>query len=187
MTARFPGAREPLRVVLDSRLRTPPESALFHDVSRAPVLIATAHNDTATRAEIRARLAAHGAEFVDLPTDAHGLSLRALLAELTRRGIQSLLVEGGGRVHGSFIREHFADRLVAFVAPKLLGDANAKPFFHGARATKMADAIHVEASAFELVGGDIMLTGRFAFEGKKGKGKRSTTITTTTTTTKKTR
>ncbi|MBI3070780.1 MAG: bifunctional diaminohydroxyphosphoribosylaminopyrimidine deaminase/5-amino-6-(5-phosphoribosylamino)uracil reductase RibD [Deltaproteobacteria bacterium] len=180
LTARFPGAREPLRVVLDSRLRTPPDAALFHDVRRASVLIATAENDTDTRAEIRARLESRGAEIVEAPADAHGIRIDALLAELQRRGVQSLLVEGGARVHGSFIRECVADRLVAFVAPKLLGDARAKSFFHRGRAASMADAIHVEATNFELVGGDIMLTGRFAFGGRRKKTRTSTKTTTST-------
>jgi diaminohydroxyphosphoribosylaminopyrimidine deaminase/5-amino-6-(5-phosphoribosylamino)uracil reductase len=94
LTARFAGARQPLRVVLDSKGRTPP-GARVKD-GQAETL------------------------FVE-----NGRDLPALLDELGRRGILSLLVEGGAQVHGSFFAAGLVDRVCAYLAPMIIGGAGA--------------------------------------------------------------
>jgi diaminohydroxyphosphoribosylaminopyrimidine deaminase/5-amino-6-(5-phosphoribosylamino)uracil reductase len=109
------GRAAPVRVVLDGRLRTPPDAKVLGPA--APTLIFTRRG--APRARARA-LRAAGAEVIELPTRRR-LPVAAVLAELAARDLQSVLVEGGAAVHGAFIEAGLVDDVALFIAPRLLG------------------------------------------------------------------
>ena len=106
--------RQPWVVTLDSSFRVPPRARLL---SNERVLIATTRRASITRM----KKFPHGARILVLPAEDGRVSLKALLRELGGLGIGHVLVEGGGRVAGSFISEGLADRFVCFVAPMLIG------------------------------------------------------------------
>ncbi|WP_308169949.1 bifunctional diaminohydroxyphosphoribosylaminopyrimidine deaminase/5-amino-6-(5-phosphoribosylamino)uracil reductase RibD [Acrocarpospora catenulata] len=112
LTARPAGPKPLLRVVLDSDGRTPPEARVLD--SAAPTLIAIADDAKAPEAD-----------YVRLPRVPGGLDLTALLAELRARGVVSLMVEGGPVVAGAFVKAGLVDRVVAYLAPALLGSGAA--------------------------------------------------------------
>ncbi len=119
LTCRVPGleTRTPVRVVLDTRLRLSESSRLAQTAHEIPTLVFTS-------ATAQGPLAAAGVETVRVARDARGRpDIAAVLAELARRGITRLLVEGGARVHASFLDRGLADRLEIFVAPSVLGGA----------------------------------------------------------------
>jgi diaminohydroxyphosphoribosylaminopyrimidine deaminase / 5-amino-6-(5-phosphoribosylamino)uracil reductase len=108
-------SRQPLRVVVDSRLRVMPGAKIFGD---GGVLIATASDD---REKID-RLSSLGAEVVVVP-DQHGkVDLRQLVTELAVRGLNEVLVEAGINLHSALLRAGAVDELLLYFAPKLLGD-----------------------------------------------------------------
>lgn len=116
-------ARLPLRIVLDSRLRTPPRAALLEPAAGypPPLLVANSSRAPALRARARA-LEAAGAEVLFVAPDGEGrIALPQLLRTLAAREVQSLLVEGGSLVHGSFLRQHLVDAVALFLAPRLVG------------------------------------------------------------------
>ena len=107
-----------LRVVLDSRLRTPGDAVVVASDPGSTLIVHTA--DAAD--EDRARLEAAGVELAELPADELGrVDIDALLDLLGDRGISALLVEGGATVHGSFFDADFVDELFIFVAPTIIG------------------------------------------------------------------
>ncbi|HAH05557.1 MAG TPA: bifunctional diaminohydroxyphosphoribosylaminopyrimidine deaminase/5-amino-6-(5-phosphoribosylamino)uracil reductase RibD [Elusimicrobia bacterium] len=109
--------RQPLAVILDSSLRTPPDAKV---VRAGRALLATTRRAARRKPAVRA-------ELLILPQDPSGrVSLPALLRELGRRGVGHVLVEGGGTVIGSFLREGLADRLVVFLAPMVIGGERSK-------------------------------------------------------------
>ena len=115
LTARFRGARDPIRIVLDAHLRTPVNARLL----RGGAIIAT--TNAAPVAKERALIAA-GAEILRFPTRARGhVPLELLARTLGDRGLTSVLVEGGGEVHASFLEARLADELVLYLAPKIVG------------------------------------------------------------------
>jgi diaminohydroxyphosphoribosylaminopyrimidine deaminase/5-amino-6-(5-phosphoribosylamino)uracil reductase len=119
LTCRLPGLEKysPLRVVLDSRLRLPQSAKLVQTARQTPTLLFTSHDGGGA-------LAAQGVEVVKLARDTRGRpDIAAVLAELARRGINDLLVEGGATVHAAFLDRGLADRLEIFTAPILLGEA----------------------------------------------------------------
>ena len=113
--------RQPLRVLLDAHGRVPAEGPLF-DVSLAPILVIT--TESAPAAVVDSWRAA-GAKVETLMAGAHGrgvdlVGVLELLAE--SHGVLQAMIEGGGRLHGALVEEQLADRLVAYIAPVLLGE-----------------------------------------------------------------
>lgn len=126
LTARGAG-RDPLRVVLDTRLRTPRRAKVLD--GSAPALVFTARTG---------RLP--GAEVVRVPRRGRGLDLRAVLRELSRRGVGRVLVEGGPTVHAAFLAEGLVDEAAVFLSPKLLSgarDPNRCPAVRDAKLRKL--------------------------------------------------
>jgi len=149
--------REPrtaLRVILDGRGRPGPDAKVF-DTSAGPVLLATAD---AASARVRA-IAACGVEIVSLPAGEAGVDVAALLDELGRRGITSVLVEGGAAVFGALLRAGLADEVRLFVAPKLAG-AEGLSWAGALGIGAMADAMRLEDVRLEMVGEDLLIRAR---------------------------
>jgi diaminohydroxyphosphoribosylaminopyrimidine deaminase/5-amino-6-(5-phosphoribosylamino)uracil reductase len=142
--------RNPVRVVLDARLRTPRRARVLD--SAAPTILAAA-----PAARARFPLPA-SASILRVPARSGRLDLRALLGALAKRGISSLLVEGGSAVHTSFLEAGLVDELRLFIAPKLLGGASAPAFLEG-RGFDLAKAPALREARVRRVGPDILVTG----------------------------
>jgi riboflavin-specific deaminase-like protein len=118
LTCRIPGGRNPLRVVLDSRLRLPLDSALATTLDQAPTLVYKAPGGEETPGRALANL---GVEVAEVPANSQGLALSAVVEDLGRRGVETLFVEGGAGVLTAFLAAGLADRVVAVTAPFLMG------------------------------------------------------------------
>jgi diaminohydroxyphosphoribosylaminopyrimidine deaminase/5-amino-6-(5-phosphoribosylamino)uracil reductase len=138
-----------VRVVLDRRLRTPPEALLF--TVPGPVLIYTQSTDR----ERREALIAKGAEVIELTS----VEPAAVLADLYARGVRSLLVEGGGEVLASFVAAGAYDRVMVDCAPLLVGGGNAPTPLGGLGVAALADAARLDRFKARARGGDLILTG----------------------------
>ncbi len=125
LTCRLARGRDPLRVVVDGRLRIPPTARLVRQRSSATTLVATTAAASARR---RRALADAGAEVLLLPGRRGRLKVSALLAALAARGVVSVLVEGGGDLAAGMLREHAVDRVLLVAAPRLLG-GDGRPMF----------------------------------------------------------
>jgi diaminohydroxyphosphoribosylaminopyrimidine deaminase/5-amino-6-(5-phosphoribosylamino)uracil reductase len=143
-------ARSPnTRVVLDRRLRTPPSARLF--TVRGRVLVYT-ESDDAARA---AALAERAADVVRL----QAVTPAAVLDDLHRRGVQSVLVEGGGGVHGAFLAADLFDRVEVCCAPLLIGGDAAPAPVGGAGTAALASSPRLEAVRVGRRGPDVVLAG----------------------------
>ncbi|MBN2536654.1 dihydrofolate reductase family protein, partial [candidate division WOR-3 bacterium] len=141
-----------LRVVLDTKLRTPPRARLFR--SRSPVLVLTCCRDRA-RADALARA---GAEVVRVPGDRQGhVGWPGVLAELYRRQVQSLLIEGGAETAASALDAGVVDKLCVFHAPMVLGPG--RLFSAGIRPRRLARAVRLRDVGHEVLGDDVMTAG----------------------------
>lgn len=156
LTCRLVRGRNPLRVAVDSRLTLPPGARLFS--AAAPTIVATTGRAPAAK---RALFAARGVELLELAADGSGrVDLGALLAALGRREVTSLLVEGGGALITAFLKEGLADRLVAIVAPKILGQGISAVGDLGIR--RLDDALRLSELRVSRRGGDLILDGRIS-------------------------
>ena len=149
--------RQPWRLVLDSQARTPPDSRLLDPAlpGRTTLCITAAR---ARRARGRPARAGSGpAHAVQCGADGR-LDLAALAAELGRRGVMSLLVEGGATVHGAFLAAGLVDRVTVYVAPLLVGGADAPGPIGGVGVSQLSEAIRPAALRVERLGEDVKLT-----------------------------
>jgi diaminohydroxyphosphoribosylaminopyrimidine deaminase/5-amino-6-(5-phosphoribosylamino)uracil reductase len=153
LTARpggHPAERQPVRVVLDARGRTPPSSRVFAPGTRA--IVATAPGSPA---EWRQALIAAGVTIVEVESDEGGLELRQLLRILGQRNVQSLIVEGGPTVQASFFEADLVDEVHTYVTPRLLGSAGIPLVPHGAA----FPTVHFEPVAIEPLHPDVLIRG----------------------------
>ncbi|GAA0324487.1 bifunctional diaminohydroxyphosphoribosylaminopyrimidine deaminase/5-amino-6-(5-phosphoribosylamino)uracil reductase RibD [Actinoallomurus spadix] len=139
--------RRPLRVIADTRARTPVTSRVLDD--EAPTLIAVAEDADTTALEGRAAV-------VRLPYGDRGLDLTALLAELHDRQIVAVLLEGGPTLAGSFLAAGLVDRVVAYLAPRLLGAGPAA--LGDAGVATLAEAHHLQIDDVTRIGDDLRVT-----------------------------
>ncbi|HUF52649.1 MAG TPA: bifunctional diaminohydroxyphosphoribosylaminopyrimidine deaminase/5-amino-6-(5-phosphoribosylamino)uracil reductase RibD [Dehalococcoidia bacterium] len=148
-----PAERTPLRVIVDTRGRTPPMAQALS--GGVPALIATGPD---APAGWRSAIEATGAEVLALPLDGEHVDLRALLEELGRRDIVNLLVEGGGGILGAFFDSGLVDKLHAIIAPVIVGAADAPGPVAGTGAYRMADALRLRDVIIERLGEDFLFT-----------------------------
>ena len=157
LTARPGGVmaeRQPLRIVADSRGRTPLDAKVLGPGGKT--LVATTD---ASPAAWRGSVARTGAEVCVLPSDANGhVDIVALLRVLGDRGVLSLLVEGGGVLHGSFFDAGLVDKVHAIIAPKIVG-GGAYPAVAGAGVARMADAASLRDVEVLRLGADVAFVG----------------------------
>jgi len=119
LTVRLVPGKNPLRVIVDSTLRTPLTAAVFANGAAVGTVLAVTERASADRCAEATHL---GATVVQLPADTEGrVDLKALLSELYASGVRSVLVEGGAALITSLLCNRLVDRLAVCVAPKILG------------------------------------------------------------------
>lgn len=143
-------AKQPLRVILDSRLRMPRNALMFKQAT--PILLV--HNGLASAEQL-----AGWPEFVELlalPAKDGRIDLQALLRELAQRDCNEVLVEAGATLAGSFLRRGLLDEIIVYMAPKLLG-SNARPIFDLPLET-MSASLALKIKDIRAVGRDWRIT-----------------------------
>src|ERR687897_2415992 len=161
LTVRLVVGRNPLRVVVDSTLRTPLTAAVLTEgVAPGTVLAVTDRAPAAKCDKVRAL----GATVLCLPTNAGGhVDLVALLAALHQRGVGSVLVEGGAGMITALLQARLVDRLVVCVAPKVLGSGVEAVGNLGIR--ELARALLMTDTSVTPYGVDLILDGRIEYPG----------------------
>ncbi len=145
-----PAPRQPLRVVVDGDARTPPSARILDGAATTLVAVA----DTAEPRRVEA-IEATGAQIVRLRRTAGRLDLPGLLAALHEREAAIVLVEGGATLAASFIRDRLVDRVIAYLAPALLGAG--PPVLADAGIATIADALRLSVVDVRRVGADVRI------------------------------
>ncbi len=155
LTTRLPGVpgKNPIRIIVDSQARTPLSAHVVTD-GAAKTIVATTEAAPKERVEV---LQNAGVEVLACGSGPE-VDLRALMQELGRREITSVFVEGGGSIAFSLLAAGLVDKVHAFVAPKIVGGADAKTPVEGKGFPKLADAVELTGFTAETIGGDVLLT-----------------------------
>lgn len=159
LTARVERGRTPLKVVFDSVARTPPDAALLApDEAGVPARVTVFVGPSAPDERVAA-LRDAGADVTTLDGPRGRPAVAAALAELHRREVRSVLLEGGGTLAWSFLEARAIDRVAWFIGPKLLGGNGATPL-GGMGVTTMDEAIGLDDLTSEASGTDLLLSAR---------------------------
>jgi diaminohydroxyphosphoribosylaminopyrimidine deaminase/5-amino-6-(5-phosphoribosylamino)uracil reductase len=163
LTVRHVRGPSPLRIVVDPSLRTPAGAMVLEPTrgdapSPGPSVLFHAAR---ARADRRDALAAR-ATLIEVPEAEGGLDLTAVLRELGRRDVVRLLVEGGPTLHGALLDAGLVDRLAVFVAPRIIGDAEAPSLARGRGVERVRDALAIERLRTRRLGHDVLFEGPVA-------------------------
>ncbi|MDI4645780.1 bifunctional diaminohydroxyphosphoribosylaminopyrimidine deaminase/5-amino-6-(5-phosphoribosylamino)uracil reductase RibD [Cohnella hashimotonis] len=154
LTTRVPNGRNPVRVILDSTLRLPLNAKVVTDGEAPTWIFTTSSYDPAKKKAL---------EKAGVIVYVTGKEGRVDPAEVVRRlgeqMISSLLIEGGSEINASFFESRLVDKLVIYMAPKLIGGRGAPTFLEGTGLEKMNDAVEVSDLRVEAIGKDFKFTG----------------------------
>lgn len=157
LNCRLRGGRDPIRVVLDTRGRTPLDAKLLTaavDVQKTWIYVGT----DAPAARVQ-RLASTGARVVRAPMRQGHVDLKWVLADLYAHDILSVLVEGGATLHGAFWDAQLVNRVAIFVAPMVIGGQDAQQAVGGRGITNLPEAAQIQNAVWQPYGKDWLLEG----------------------------
>jgi diaminohydroxyphosphoribosylaminopyrimidine deaminase/5-amino-6-(5-phosphoribosylamino)uracil reductase len=160
LTVRHPnwGTKKIVRVILDSKLRFPLSARILGTLDRGRILVFAGEEAPSNKADA---LTKKGVELVLTPRPLANGGLRDVLAELGKREVAGLLVEGGSRLFTSLIREKLADKIVLTLSPKLIGGRDSPGFWEGAGVEKVRAALTLKSLRPFTLGDDLILEGYF--------------------------
>ncbi|HIJ64469.1 MAG TPA: bifunctional diaminohydroxyphosphoribosylaminopyrimidine deaminase/5-amino-6-(5-phosphoribosylamino)uracil reductase RibD [Candidatus Hydrogenedentes bacterium] len=147
LTTRMDGGKDPVRVILDAEQYLEPSRRVFHVESEAPTWLAVADDRAFDAAD----------EVLRVPSGRGGIDMALLMEELAGRNIVSVLIEGGGTTHASAFEAGIVDKVLFFIAPKILGGRDAVTAVEGDGANRIEDAVLLERMRARPVGEDILI------------------------------
>ncbi|MCD8370853.1 MAG: bifunctional diaminohydroxyphosphoribosylaminopyrimidine deaminase/5-amino-6-(5-phosphoribosylamino)uracil reductase RibD [Clostridiales bacterium] len=139
LTCRIPGAKNPLRIICDTHLRTPEAATVIQTAHEVPTILATCETDPARQQSYRN----HGCQIICTDEWNGHVDLRQLMTELGAQGINSVLLEGGAQLNWSALDQRIVTRVQAYIAPKLFGGQEAVSPISG-------EGVHSPSEAFLL-------------------------------------
>lgn len=153
--------KQPLRVIVDSNGRTPLTARVFAEPGKTVLALGGSLRPGEKAAFTRA-----GAELLELPSLDGQVDLRELLKALGERGITSVLVEGGGILLGSLFDGGFVDKVIAFIAPIIIGGKEARTAVAGRGVDKVVDSLRLDGVSVEGLDEDLMVCGYVAAKNR---------------------
>ena len=162
LNVRLPrGGRDPLRVVVDRALRTPPSARMLHSGSGAGTLLLTASDPDGERGRA---LRDAGAEVVAVPEGEGGVDLEAALREVAARGCVSVLCEAGPRLGAGLLRARLVDAVAWFYSPRILGDPSAPRLLGPLGVRDLDHALRLHDVRLTRLGEDFLVEGTLVRE-----------------------
>ncbi|SET03012.1 diaminohydroxyphosphoribosylaminopyrimidine deaminase / 5-amino-6-(5-phosphoribosylamino)uracil reductase [Oceanobacillus limi] len=154
LTSRIPNGRNPIRVVMDSSLKTPLDAQLIND-NKAETWIFTSQNIDYDKK----RTLENAGASVFVTDSQSSVDPKEVLHILAEKQISSVFIEGGGNIHASFLEQKLVDKVVLYFAPKLVGGKDAPTFLEGTGFEQMKDAINLRDTSIEKIGEDFKFIG----------------------------
>jgi diaminohydroxyphosphoribosylaminopyrimidine deaminase/5-amino-6-(5-phosphoribosylamino)uracil reductase len=157
LNCRIEGGVDPIRIVCDTHLRTPLGGQLVQTANEIPLILATCETDAAKKEAYESR----GAKVLTVSEKDGHVDLKELFCRLgSEEQIDSILLEGGGTLNGTALKEGLVDKVQAYIAPKLFGGQNAKNPVGGEGIAEIADAVRLEEVTVRQLGEDILVEGK---------------------------
>ena len=156
LTARIPGGRDPIRVIVDSRLRIPLNAKVLIQKSQAKTMVATLSNVPESKIK---KLQDIGAEVLTIKSALGRVDLQDLMKKLGKKDIMNVLIEGGAEVNASALKSSIVDKIVMFIAPTIMTGKDSLCSIGGISPKKIGHAIKLRNVTSCFVGQDLMLEG----------------------------
>lgn len=155
LTCRIPGARQPVRIICDTRLRIPSDANVVETAKEIPTILATCQADPDRIRPFEEK----GCQVLTLPEEDGHVDLRTLMRELGKRQIDSILLEGGGTLNWSALKSGIVQKVYCFTAPKLFGGIDARTPVEGRGVASPGEAFSLTHLKVTQVGEDLLIEG----------------------------
>lgn len=152
LTCRIEGAPPLIRIICDTHLRTPVTSNIVKTAAQIPTIIAVSQDEDFGEKELE--MLKYGVELVKVPLNNGHIDLKELMLNLGSKGIDSILLEGGGYMNFSALKAGIVNEVKVFISPKIVG-GSCSPV-SGAGVDKMADCFNLRLDNTEIIGEDIL-------------------------------
>ena len=157
LNCRIPGGKQPVRIIVDSHLSIPENSKLAASAKEFPLVVASVEKSDASK---KARLEAMGAKVIEIPANQDGhVDLNALMERLGEMKIDSILLEGGGRLAEGALKAGIVDKVQFYIAPVLIGGEGAKTPVEGRGIETLSQAWHISDWKAETIGDELKIIG----------------------------
>ncbi|MCD8355169.1 MAG: bifunctional diaminohydroxyphosphoribosylaminopyrimidine deaminase/5-amino-6-(5-phosphoribosylamino)uracil reductase RibD [Clostridia bacterium] len=157
LNCRIESGVDPIRLICDSNLRTPLDSQIVRTAKQIPTWIFCANADISRKTALEDA----GVHVIPMPDESSThVDLEAMMAYIGREQVDSVLLEGGGTLNGEALRLGLVHKVQAYIAPKLIGGAQAPGPIGGSGIAKMADALTFENLTLTRLGDDLLIEGR---------------------------
>jgi diaminohydroxyphosphoribosylaminopyrimidine deaminase/5-amino-6-(5-phosphoribosylamino)uracil reductase len=156
LTSRIPGGRDPVRVIVDSRLRIPLNAKVLIQKSQAKTMVATLSNVPESKIK---KLQDIGAEVLTIKSVLDRVDLQDLMKKLGKKDIMNVLIEGGAEVNASALKSSIVDKIVMFIAPTIMTGRDSLCSIGGISPKKLGHSIKLRSVTSRFVGQDLMIEG----------------------------
>lgn len=156
MTCRMRNGRNPVRIIADTNLKTAKNSKIYeNNGAKIIILVSEKISENKIKSHVK------NAEYIKCPLKNGYIDLNYAVKELYKKGIMSILVEAGGTFNNAVIQEKLADKLIQFIAPKILCDKNGKSFVEGCNRNEITECNNLIITSTKQLKNDIMINGVF--------------------------
>ncbi len=159
MTCRMKNGRNPVRIVIDTKLSTPKNSKIYNN-DGTKVFIVVGENVSDKKIKEHTK----NAEFIKCPLKDEHVDMKKAVELLYNQRIKSILVEAGSKLNNTFVQEKLADRLIQFIAPKILADKDGVSFIQGCERNEIAECNNLIFVSTKRLKSDIILISEFIYE-----------------------
>jgi diaminohydroxyphosphoribosylaminopyrimidine deaminase/5-amino-6-(5-phosphoribosylamino)uracil reductase len=156
LTTRIPNGRDPIRIIVDSRLRIPLTAKVLTQRSIAKTVVATLAGAPKTKVN---KVRATGAEVLFVKGENGRVSLRDLMGQLGRMGIMSVLIEGGAEINASALKAGIVDKIIAIIAPTLMTGRDSLCSIGGSSPARLSQAVRISDCSTRMLDRDLVVEG----------------------------
>ena len=158
LTTRLEGKeiKSPTAVIVDSNLDIPLNSKVLNTVSERKVIVAACENADKNK---KSRLEKLGVNIIETPVSNGKVNLKYLMKKLGSIGIDSVLLEGGGTLNFSCLKDGIVDKVLSFISPKIIGGQSAKTPVEGDGISRIDDAVKIYDMNVVKIGEDVLIEG----------------------------
>ena len=154
LTSRIPNGKNPIRIIMDSRLRIPLDYQVITDKQAETWIFTSQEHDVTMKEKLE-----HLGIKVIVTESSNTVDPVDVVNILGENGISSLLIEGGGNINASFLQKNLIDKFILYFAPKLVGGKDAPTFLEGEGIQEMKDAIELKDTEIIKIGNDFKFIG----------------------------
>ncbi len=148
--------KNPIRIIIDSKARTPLDADIVNTPEISPVIVAVTKK---AKKENIDKLSRKGIKVIVCPEKEKAIDLKYLIKEIGKLNIDSILLEGGGTLNFGAIEQNIVDKVITFISPKIIGGKEAATPVEGVGFKRIADTVELEKLNYTLSGNDIMVEG----------------------------